>query len=131
MVKARTLWPGVESPPAPTGQGAEHPVYPCQSNCISSPDCHLLNDPSNNDICEKTSAFSTFFKLIHYQFFDTGREVPHLSSNGIPELACDSPKCLYAGKMSRHDCTADMADPVFQVARIQLRENILRLFDPV
>ena len=47
MVKARTLWPGVESPPAPTGQGAEHPVYPCQSNCISSPDCHLLNDPSN------------------------------------------------------------------------------------
>ena len=48
MVKARTLWPGVESPPAPTGQGAEHPVYPCQSNCISSPDCHLLNDPSNN-----------------------------------------------------------------------------------
>ena len=49
MVKARTLWPGVESPPAPTGQGAEHPVYPCQSNCISSPDCHLLNDPSNKD----------------------------------------------------------------------------------
>ena len=50
MVKARTLWPGVESPPAPTGQGAEHPVYPCQSNCISSPDCHLLNDPSNKEI---------------------------------------------------------------------------------
>ena len=50
MVKARTLWPGVESPPAPTGQGAEHPVYPCQSNCISSPDCHLLNDPSNKGV---------------------------------------------------------------------------------
>ena len=50
MVKARTLWPGVESPPAPTGQGAEHPVYPCQSNCISSPDCHLLNDPSNKHV---------------------------------------------------------------------------------
>ena len=56
MVKARTLWPGVESPPAPTGQGAEHPVYPCQSNCISSPDCHLLNDPSNNPFEEQLDA---------------------------------------------------------------------------
>ena len=61
MVKARTLWPGVESPPAPTGQGAEHPVYPCQSNCISSPDCHLLNDPSNK---RWVNFIESFAKLI-------------------------------------------------------------------
>ena len=71
MVKARTLWPGVESPPAPTGQGAEHPVYPCQSNCISSPDCHLLNDPSNKvdtvialDVLEHFEDDSRIIKMV-------------------------------------------------------------------
>ena len=63
MVKARTLWPGVESPPAPTGQGAEHPVYPCQSNCISSPDCHLLNDPSNKAL-EKSEGDCWIYSLV-------------------------------------------------------------------